>query len=360
MANTFEPKDLKEERVLQHDRQLVCCRFSPDGTQLFAAGFDGLLHRWNLDDGKHDAFEAPGGWIESLLLHPDGRQLMTADSWGQVRCWPLEGEKLVPKWTIENANTSWLRRLAVSPDGSRFATCGNDRMLRIFSAADGKLLSELGGHEFCVQSVAFHGDGQSLVSGDQHGIVKHWNVADGKCERDLDASQLFKVFHQYEQGGVRSMAFDPAGQTLYCAGFEGINANQAHGVPTVIALDWDSGEQTLTMKPSQDFKGPIVDVVYHAAGYLIGAGSSEGGGALWFWKPGESHECHLIKNETSFRGLAFDRDGLRLAATAFGDRGGQRGGNGRRLDKDGQYHGFAGNIVLYTVNDASVNEQTTS
>jgi hypothetical protein len=59
----------------------------------------------------------------------------------------------------------------------------------------------------------------------------------------------------------------------------------------------------------------------------------------------------MIKNPTSLRGIALDKDGTRLAATAFGDRGGQRGGNGRRLNKDGEYEGFAGNIVLYTLNE---------
>ncbi len=345
--STFEPADVQEDRVLVHDRQLACCRFSPDGQQLFAAGFDGLLHRWTLADDRREAFPAAGGWIESLVLHPDNQRLFTADSWGQVRCWPVAGPTLAPIWSITGAHASWLRRLVVSPDGNLLATCGNDRMVRVFSAADGKLVQEFGGHQTCVQSVVFHGDGQSLASGDQHGVVKHWNVTSGKCERDLDAGQLFKVFHQYEQGGVRCMAFDSECQTLYCAGFEGVNANQAHGVPTVVALEWESGQQQQTMQPSQDFKGPILDAVFHPAGYLIGAGSSEAGGVLWFFKPGEASECHLVKNPTSFRSIALDGAGLRLAATAFGDRGGQRGGNGRRLDKDGQYLGFAGNIVLY-------------
>ena len=159
---------------------------------------------------------------------------------------------------------------------------------------------------------------------------------------------------------MRTMVFDASGKTLYGAGCEGINANQSHGIPTVIALDWETGEQVRTMTPSQDYKGPIIDAVYHPAGYLVGAGSSEGGGVLWFWKAGEAKECHLLKNPTSFRSLDLDRDGSRIAATAVGDRGGQRGGNGRRLDKDGGYQGFAGNIVLYSLNDGITNDTVAS
>ncbi len=356
-ANTFDPKATKEDRVLKHDRQLVCCQFSPDGKHLFAAGFDGLLHRWKLEDDTHATFKSHGGWVESMLVHPDGKRLFTADSWGQVHCWPVAGEKLKPQWTIDAANSTWLRKLAISPDGQQLATCGNDRMVRVFSATDGKPTQELAGHEHCVQSVAFHNDGKSLVSGDQHGFLKHWDISTGKCVRDFRADKLFKVYYQYEQGGVRSMTFDPEFKTLYCAGFEGRNANQADGDPTVVAFDWPSGKQTLVMKPSQAFKGPIMDVAFHPAGYLIGCGSSEGGGVLWFWKPGEAKEFHMVKNATSFRGIGLHPDGQRLAGTAFGDRGGQRGGNGRRLNKEGEYPGFAGHIVLYKPEDKTLAEE---
>lgn len=361
-ATTFEPQRVKESRVLEHDRQLACCRFSPRGEYLLATGFDGTVHRWRLEDNSDDkektnpapeTVHAHCGWVESLVLHPDGERFYTADSWGKVCCWPAGAEKLAPSWTIEEAHASWLRKLTVSPDGRRLATCGNDRMVRVFSADDGKPVREFAGHRYSVQSVAFHNDGKSLASGDQHGVVRHWSLETGECLREFDAGKLFKVYNQYDQGGVRTMTFDDAFKTLYAGGFEGTNANQAHGVPTVLAFDWESGKQQHVMTPAEDFKGPIVDLIYHPAGYVIGAGSSEAGGMLWFFRHGEAHECHKLKNVTSFRGLALHADGLRLAATAFGDRGGQRGGNGRRLNNEGEYEGFAGNIVLYSAAEES-------
>jgi len=144
------------------------------------------------------------------------------------------------------------------------------------------------------------------------------------------------------------MTFDTAFRCLYCGGFEGTNANQAQGTPTVIALDWASGKIQTIMTPRNAFTGPILDVVYHPAGYLIGAGSSEAGGVLWFWKPGQAKNQHEVRYENSFRGLDLHRNGARLAAAAFGDRGGQRGGNGRRLT-NGEYVGFEGSIALYTL-----------
>lgn len=346
-----DPRATRIERTIASERQLICCRYSRDRKFLFAGGYDGRLHRWNLDDNSHEAFPAHRGWVEGMASHPDGEQFFTADSWGQIHCWPVAAGTLKPKWSVGDAHATWLRRIAISPDGKLLASCGNDRMVRVFSAADGKRLAELKGHGYHVQSVAFARDGRTLASGDLRGVVKQWDTATGECVRDMDASKLYKKFHQYDQGGVRAMAFDPDCRTLYCAGFEGVNANQAQGTPTVVALDWASGKQVGLMRPRADFKGPIVDVAFHPAGYLIGAGSSEGGGALWFWKPGEAEDTHSLKYEYSFRGLHLHGDGTSLAAAAFGDAGGQRGGNGRRLNPKGEYPDFQGTVVLYTLGD---------
>jgi WD40 repeat protein len=220
-------------------------------------------------------------------------------------------------------------------------------MVRVFSTSDGKIVHELKGHASHVQSVAFDGDNH-LASGDLRGVVKHWDLRNGRCLRDLDASKLFKQFHQYEQGGVRRMTFDTDFRTLYCAGFEGTNANQAQGVPTVVSFDWTAGKAQMTMTPRNTFNGPIMDVVYHPAGYLIGAGSSEAGGVLWFWRSGQEKDEHELKFVNSFRGMDLHRDGRRLTVAAFGNRDGQRGGNGRKL-VNGEYVDFEGSIVFYTL-----------
>jgi len=97
----------------------------------------------------------------------------------------------------------------------------------------------------------------------------------------------------------------------------------------------------------ETFAGPIVDVLYHPAGFLVGTGSSEAGGRLWFWKPGETSASHSVKFNTSFRRMDLDSTGTRLAVVAFGDLNGQRGGNGRQLNKNGEYADFGGLLALF-------------
>ena len=218
------------------------------------------------------------------------------------------------------------------------------------------------GHEQPVFSVAFHPDGQRLASGDLHGVVRDWRLSDGQCERTLKASKLFNIYEQYRQGGVRAMMFDPEGMRLYCGGFQGTNANQAQGVPMVVPIDWKSGESCPELTPTVAFNGPLTDLAFHPAGFLIGAGSSEAGGVLWFWDPEETKAVHSFPYKTSLRRFDLDASGQRLAVAAFGDSDGQRGGNGRRLNAKGEYLGFNGEAVLFTwqPKDAEVPMEKTS
>lgn len=343
----FDPKKIKAPEILSNDGQFTVCRFSPDERFLFAAGYDGRLYRWDLETRNKESFDAHGGWVEGMALHPDNRRLFTADSWGQVHCWEIAADRMKPLWTIAKGCGSWLRSLAISRDGRRLAVCGNEPVVRVFSAAEGRLERELKGHEQPVFSVAFTHDDKGLASGDLFGKVIHWDLSQAKPIRELDAGKLYKQFHQYQQGGVRAMTFDRKGDILYCAGFEGTNANQAQGNPLVIPFDWKTGIAQPHLTPTEPFNGPIMDLVCHPRGYLMATGSSEGGGALWFWKPGEAKSVHRVTFQNSFRRLDVTADGRRAAIAAFGDRDGQRGGNGRKLNKQGEYLDFGGSVALY-------------
>lgn len=346
---SIEPNTIESHCTWKHDSQLTCCQFAPDGKSLVAAGHDGQLHRLSLEDDSRQSLPAHKGWVEGLRWTPDSSLLITADSWGQVCAWKRANGWLEPQpvWTIAGACSSWLRDLAISPDGKLLATCGNEPVVRVFSTSDGKLVHELHGHQQPVMSVAFAPGGKSLVSGDLFGNIRDWNLEDGQCRRQLSVERLFKTFYHYRQGGVRVLAFGIDGKTLYCGGFEGTNANQAQGNPLVFALDWESGKQTSVLTPNPAVNGPVTDLSIHPEGFVIAAGSSEGGGTLWIWRPGEEQNAHHIKHNTSFRRFAIASDGKQLAAATFGDLDGQRGGNGRRLNKDGEYPDFGGTMVLY-------------
>lgn len=72
--------------------------------------------------------------------------------------------------------------------------------------------------EGTVTAVAFSPDGAKLASGDEFGIIKIWNVADGTVSREWRAH----IFDPYRDRAVGGILFSPEGDLLVSAGADGI------------------------------------------------------------------------------------------------------------------------------------------
>jgi WD40 repeat protein len=70
--------------------------------------------------------------------------------------------------------------VAFSPDGSLLVSTGKDKLVKIWSVADGKLLHSLAGHEDDVMMADFSPDGKLIVSVSKDQTARIWNVATGK------------------------------------------------------------------------------------------------------------------------------------------------------------------------------------
>ena len=168
------------------------------------------------------------------------------------------------------------------------ATCGRDRMVRLWSAADGAKGPQFDGHGQDVFSVAFHPDGRSLVSGDFFGGVRHWDLETGECIREFDASVLHAMHRLQDVGGVRSMAFDSAGTKFACAGTEPSNGGNVQGKPTILVFDWITGALKHTLQYGAQGDGYIFDMHFHPDGFLMAVSSGNPGtGKLIYFRPGD-------------------------------------------------------------------------
>lgn len=328
----------KESKVLKADRQMCTVRFSPCGRFLAAGGSDGTVRRWDLTAAEMP--EVPPltghhGWVQALAFHPDARRLFTADSWGQVRCWPYAEPGGGPLWTIEEAHDGWIRQVALSPDGTLLATCGSDRTVRIWSADDGRRRRELAAAEDLF-SVAFHPGGRALVAGDLKGVLTHWDLETGRGVREIDARLLYLYDRIQDVGGVRCLAFDPPGAVLVCAGSQPKSGGFVQGTPLVLLFDWATGRLRHSRTIGKESDGFVHDVALHPDGFVMGVTSGQpGSGQLFFQGHEDVAPFFLATHMANCHSLSMHPDGGRLvvAATNAGSNG-----NGRQL-KDNEYQG---------------------
>jgi WD40 repeat protein len=332
----------------KHSSPLIACRFDPAGRYLFVSAQDNTIQRFDLlaerqtpfagheswvralafaapklpealqavkrDEARRPAAAAAGAWV---LAGPPRRlpafTMISGDYHGKLIWWAGEADAPKPIRDLV-AHDGWVRAVAVSPDGKTVASCGNDRLVKLWSLADGKLLQTLKGHENHVYNVAFHPDGGRLVSGDLKGIVKDWELKTGSLVRELDAKALHKYDTSFmaDIGGVRAIAFRKDGSELACAGISNVsNAFAGVGNPLVLLFNWKDGQST-QLKPKDVFQGTAWGVGFHPAGYVVAAGGAAQG-RIWFWKQGETATMHTVTVPVNCRDLSLHPDGQLVA-----------------------------------------------
>lgn len=310
-----DPSQTHVEKTLKHEAPLIACRFDPTGKYIFAGAQDNAVIRWDLESDAKTLLAAHDSWVRSFAFSTSGDLLITGGYDGRLIWWSTAAEQPTPIRTLE-AHDGWIRALAVSPDGRTLASCGNDLKVKLWQLDDGSLIRELsGGHERHVYHLAFHPNGEHLVSGDLVAKFVDWNLATATAARDFKIESLSKYDTGFkaDYGGPHCLSFNTDGSRLYAGGITNVsNAFAAVGNPIISAIDWAEGKEQVAHKSKDNINGKTWGLVWHPEGFVIGALGGQAGGRLAFWKPDQKDEFHMFNLGNSVRDLALHPDGLRL------------------------------------------------
>ena len=319
-------------RELTHDLQLFRAQFSPDGKHIAAAGMDKLVHVWETEGEQKKTFAGHKTWVSSLAFHPREKRLFTADYQGVIHCWNYTGGSK-PLWTIPNADRDNVRALALTPDGKYLISAGDDTVIKVWQAANGKPVAKLEGHTECIFSLAVARDGRHFVSGDLLGSIRQWSIGAWKPVRELDAKILHTRLENFiaDVGGVRSLAFSPDGKQLAAGGMKDAKSNAfCPGTPTVLIFDWANGKQKTELRIKGKSDGPFNALRYLDANTL--AGHTEilhSGSELTFWKTHQPDPVHSVPNGSAYD-LSLHPDGRQLLAASYVSGGASGNGAQKR------------------------------
>jgi WD40 repeat protein len=195
---------------------IAALAYRPDGKLLAASGWREVDL---IDPNTGDVVgKLPGqtGDVTALAFSRDGLQLAVASgspgTAGEVRLYKTAAGALPvgpPVQTIA-AHKDIILDAVFSPDGKTLATCGYDRLIKLWNTETGQLLRELKDHSDAVYAVTFSPDGILLASGSADRAVKVWQVADGKRLYTLGDST----------DCVYSVAWSPDGHRLAAGGVD--------------------------------------------------------------------------------------------------------------------------------------------
>jgi hypothetical protein len=176
-----------ELRVLRgHRAQVRSLDFSRDGRFLVSGDASGVVKTWGVAGGAElKTFMGHEKKVNRVAFAPSGRYVASASEDGTVRVWNLSLGTLSVVLSTETENLF----VAFSPDSTLLVVDDAEGVAAIWND-DGKKIRTLGGSDDKAgYAAAFLPDGASVVTGDEDGRLRVWDVATGRPKASVKAHE---------------------------------------------------------------------------------------------------------------------------------------------------------------------------
>ena len=203
------------------------------------------------NDGK---FFITGGGDENDFIHALGWRNSREGKGSAIRFWDAETGKESRRF---DSRTRLIRSLALTPDGKLLASCGDDKEVRLWKAANGEAVRGLP-TEHQTALVCFSPDGKTLAATTIRNTVYLWEVESGRAIRTIPA--INKIYNQ-----IGRLCFSSDGKVL--AGALTHNGG-------IVLWDVASGNVIRELRKGQ---GAFYSLAFSGDGNTLAAGGLAGG-----------------------------------------------------------------------------------
>ena len=288
----FNPSSWEVLQSVKANQESICAILLNE-QGMVAAGMDGRMFYWPLElpsRTQHGLIRGKSDQVWVAACSPNGKHLYVGGHGQRSELWDMESKQRRGVGPLHPT----VRCAAYSPDGTRLATAGDDRMVVVASAGDGEIFHRLAGHRGLVSTVVFIEDGKTLISGCDRGFLKFWDVRSGTevASRKRHQQQLYCA------------AVSPDEKLLVTGG-----GHWAKGDPGELIV-WDL-QQRRFKKALEGHTLTVWSIVFAPDGSYFA--TSDSAGEVKIWNTETLQLQRTLKHQTWVRPLAMSPDGRTLA-----------------------------------------------
>jgi WD40 repeat protein len=225
-------RTLKAAKVLQgHKDWILGLTMTADGNTLISGDDGGQVVVWDRAEGKELRRWKVKGWVFALAVSPDAKQLLVSERvplifdsgrYHAVKLWDLAEGKVQHDMSAAFKDAV-IGSAVFAPDGKTLflgrageANGNNGKVFTVDPAAGKRLKEFTPGHQDGLTDLAFHPDGKHLASSGRDTVVRIWNAADGKMVKEVGKPRggQFKDW-------IHSLAFTTDGMWMAAADIAG-------------------------------------------------------------------------------------------------------------------------------------------
>jgi tRNA A-37 threonylcarbamoyl transferase component Bud32 len=286
----YSPGALPELRCLRgHTGPVIAVAFLPDGRSLVSAGADRTLRVWDVATGAERAsFGQTPQAIGCLAVVPTTGQVLAGQG-ASLRLWDPQSRQEVLRL---GGHADAIRAVAVTADGRKGLSGGEDRALRLWDLAAGRELGRLAANRGAVTAVDLSPDGQRALSAGRDPALRLWDVARGQEVRSLPVPR----------GAVLAAVFSRNGRAALSGHFD----------TTLRLWDLETGRE---LRRFSGHKQMVSAVAEAAEGRVVSAGHDQ---TVRVWDPESGAELWIGRGHTApVTAVAIGPDGRLIASASL-------------------------------------------
>ena len=271
-------------------------------------------------------FPGTEGPATSLTISPNGRTTLVGMAGGSIAVIQLKSEGFAgPAETILAGHTARVNDIAVSADGTRALSGGDDRQAILWDLQTGAEIRRFSGHTGIVRAVDLSPDGRTLASGGfsgdsmmAPGELILWDATTGQEIRRLAGHQFGIVAARFTPDGLGLLA-SSGDAAIFADSLPGSDAS-AEGPGLVVAelLLWDVVSGHVRQR-FEEFEEDAYDIAISPDGTQALAGSIYNNvSVVWDLQAGQKL-LTLAGHREGVAAVAWSRDGRRALSGSLDD-----------------------------------------